>query len=166
MKLLLACTSGGHFSTMRDLESFWTQHDRVWLTDFKQDTDAISAIEDIYWLPYQGPRDVVTFFRNFPEIFRIVAYQRPDIIVSTGASIAVSSAIVAQLLGIKFIFIESLTRSQNLSLSGKLVYYLSDEFYVQWPDLCERYPRAKFKGVTVSWIAMLLSMSAFELLYA
>ncbi|MEO1560085.1 MAG: UDP-N-acetylglucosamine--LPS N-acetylglucosamine transferase, partial [Cyanobacteria bacterium J06632_19] len=35
MKLLLVCTSGGHFSTMRRLESFWSNHERVWVTDWK-----------------------------------------------------------------------------------------------------------------------------------
>ena len=149
MKILLACTSGGHFSTMKELEPFWSQHDRVWLTDLKQDTNVIEGLEKVDWLPYQGPRDLVAFSRNLPKIFRLIARQKPDIIVSTGASIAVSTAITARLLGIRFIFVESLTRSQNLSLSGKFVYYLSDEFYVQWPNLCEKYPKAQFKGVTV-----------------
>lgn len=149
MKILLACTSGGHFSTMRYLESFWAQHDRVWLTDHKQDTDSISGVETIHWVPYQGPRDILSFLRNLPKVLKLVSGQRPDVIVSTGASIAVSVAIAARLMGIRFIFIESLTRSQDLSISGKIVYYLSDEFYVQWPKLCEKYPKAQFKGVTV-----------------
>jgi len=146
MKLLLACTSGGHFSTMKDLRKFWSAHDRVWVTHFGRDTETIYKNEIVYSIPYQGPRDFIAFLKNFPKIFKIVKAENPDLIISTGASIAVNFAIISKLLGIKFIYIESISRSSDLSLSGKLVYSLSDDFYVQWPQLEQKYSRSKFMG--------------------
>lgn len=146
MKLMLVCTSGGHFATMNSLKRFWMQHERVWITDFKPDTSALDATERVHWLPYQGPRDMRAFARNFPAALKITAVEKPDLIVSTGANISVSFAIVAKLTGVRFMFVESLSRSTELSLSGKLVYPLCDELYVQWPSLAKRYSKAVFAG--------------------
>ena len=146
MKLLLVCTSGGHFSTMRSLEPFWSNHERVWATDWKKDTKLLENIEKVHWLPYQAPRDIWAFGRNIPQVLKIVFSEQPDIVISTGASIAVGFAFAAKLFGKRFVYVESISRSEELSLSGKLVYKLSDEFYVQWPNLCRKYPKAIFKG--------------------
>lgn len=146
MKIMLVCTSGGHFSTMQSLKPFWSQHDRVWVSDFKEDTSTLVDSEKVHWLPYQAPRDFTAFLRNFPSTFKVVTKEKPDLIVSTGASIAVNFAITAKLTGTRFMFVESLSRASELSLSGKLVYPICDELYVQWPDLSERYPKATFAG--------------------
>ncbi|NET62920.1 MAG: UDP-N-acetylglucosamine--LPS N-acetylglucosamine transferase [Moorea sp. SIO1G6] len=146
MKLMLVCTSGGHFSTMKRLKSFWEQHERIWITDLKQDTKELKGKEQVHWLPYQGPRNFIKLVINIPKIFRILAKERPDLIISTGASIAVGFAWLAKLFGVRFIFIESISRSTELSLSGKLIYPVCDEIYVQWPELSQRYAKTVFKG--------------------
>ncbi|MGK7913442.1 MAG: PssD/Cps14F family polysaccharide biosynthesis glycosyltransferase [Synechococcus sp.] len=147
MNLLLACTSGGHFSTMYRLKAFWEQHERVWVSDPRCNIKHLDRYnEKVYCLPFQAPRDLYALLLNIPRIFLIVLNENPDLVISTGASLAVGFAIVSKLFWKKFIYIESLSRSTDLSLSGKLVYYLADEFYVQHPSLCEKYPRAKFKG--------------------
>ncbi len=146
MKIMLISTSGGHFATMRNLEPFWSQHERVWVTDLKKDTEVLNGKEKVYWLPYQGPRQTVPFLLNLPRSLKIISQEKPNLIISTGASIAVNFAIAARVLGTKFIFVESISRSQELSLSGKLIYLLCNDFYVQWPNLCTKYPKAVFKG--------------------
>lgn len=143
---MLACTSGGHFSTMRGLEPFWSQHERVWVTDLKQDTEILVEQDRVYWFPYQAPRDWLSVLINLPKTLKILRRERPDIVISTGASIAVNFMIAAKLLGVRFLYIESISRSEELSLSGKLVYPLADEFYVQWQQLTVKYPKAIFKG--------------------
>ncbi|CAD8058569.1 unnamed protein product [Paramecium primaurelia] len=44
----------------------------------------------------------------------------------------------------KILFIESWCRVENLSLSGKLLYWFSDRFVVNWESLCKKYKRATF----------------------
>ena len=147
MNLLLVCTSGGHFSTMYRLKPFWEKHNRVWVSDPRCNVKLLSQNnEKLYCLPFQAPRDYFALLRNMPRIFKIVFKEKPELIVSTGASIAIGFAIAAKILRKKFIYIESISRSVDLSLSGKLVYYLADEFYVQHPGLCQKYRTAKFKG--------------------
>ncbi|MBD2409158.1 UDP-N-acetylglucosamine--LPS N-acetylglucosamine transferase [Nostoc calcicola FACHB-389] len=146
MKLMLVCTSGGHFATMKSLKSFWSMHERVWVSDYKRDTEILEKNERVHWLPYQAPRDWLALIRNIPQTVKILRQERPNIILSTGASIAINFAFIAKLLGIRFIYIESISRAEELSISGKLIYSVCDEFYVQWPQLCKKYPKAIFKG--------------------
>lgn len=146
MKLMLVCTSGGHFATMRSLENFWSQHERVWVTDAQKDTASLTDSEKVHWLSYQAPRDLTAIVRNLPSAFKIVSQEQPDLIVSTGASIAVNFALAAKVMGKKFMFIESLSRPHKLSMTGKLVYPICDELYVQWPGVSERYKKANFVG--------------------
>lgn len=146
MKVLLACSSGGHFATMRGLRPFWSQHDRIWATDRKKDTQALDGAESVYWLPYQAPRDVIRMVANLPATFRILRKEKPTMVITTGASVAVNFAFAAWLLGIRVVYVESISRSEELSLSGRCVYPIADEFYVQWPDLCQKYPKAVFRG--------------------
>lgn len=146
MKLMLVCTSGGHFATMTSLKSFWSLHERVWISDRKRDTEILEKTEKVHWIPYQAPRDLLALVANIPKTFKVILSEKPDAIISTGASVAINFAFIAKLLGIRFIYIESISRAQELSVSGNLVYLVCDEFYVQWPELCQKYPRAIFKG--------------------
>lgn len=143
---MLVCTSGGHFATMKSLKSFWSLHDRVWVSDRKKDTEMLEKTEKVHWLPYQAPRDILSLILNIPKTFKIVLAENPSLIISTGASVAINFAFIAKLLGIRFIYIESISRAKELSISGKLIYLVCDEFYVQWPELCQKYPKAMFKG--------------------
>ncbi|MGA7934388.1 MAG: PssD/Cps14F family polysaccharide biosynthesis glycosyltransferase [Kovacikia sp.] len=146
MKILLVCTSGGHFSTMRDIKRFWSTHERIWVTDYKADTAILEGKEKVYWLPYQGPRDISALVGNIPKTFSILTAEKPDLVISTGASIAINFCFAAKALKFPFTYIESISRSQDISLTGKVVYPFCDNFYVQWPELIKRYPKALFKG--------------------
>ncbi|XP_049735690.1 UDP-N-acetylglucosamine transferase subunit ALG14 homolog isoform X3 [Loxodonta africana] len=59
------------------------------------------------------------------------------------------SALLLGILGIKkviIVYVESVCRVETLSLSGKILYYLSDYFIVQWPTLKEKYPKSVYLG--------------------
>ena len=71
---------------------------------------------------------------------------QPDVVLSSGPSVAVPACAMARLLGVKVIFVETGSRVTSLSLTGRLMYRLADLFFVQWPELCEQYPRAVYAG--------------------
>jgi beta-1,4-N-acetylglucosaminyltransferase len=79
----------------------------------------------------------------------------PDLVVCNGPGSAVLMVLVA--LGCRFVgvaatrtvYVESFARTRTLSLSGKILYPLVDRFFVQWPKLRDRYPRAEYRGVLV-----------------
>jgi UDP-N-acetylglucosamine:LPS N-acetylglucosamine transferase len=65
---------------------------------------------------------------------RVIRDCRPDVILSTGAGLAVPFFVVGRLRGVRLVYVESLTRTEALSLSGRLVAPLADELFVQWPQ--------------------------------
>ncbi|HYH62971.1 MAG TPA: UDP-N-acetylglucosamine--LPS N-acetylglucosamine transferase, partial [Solirubrobacterales bacterium] len=69
-----------------------------------------------------------------------------DAILSTGAGLAVPFFIVGKLLRRRLIYVESVTRIETISLSGRLVYPLADRFFVQWPQAAQRRRRAVHAG--------------------
>ncbi|RLN07829.1 hypothetical protein C2845_PM11G29520 [Panicum miliaceum] len=61
------------------------------------------------------------------------------------------SAFLLKALGLgwsSIFYIESIARVKKLSLSGLLLYKLriADQFFVQWPQLQQKYPRACYAG--------------------
>ena len=150
MKLLLVCNPGGHFSTMMGLKSFWSAYKREWVTYANFDTRQLCGSETVHWVAMQEARMFWRACLNFINALFILRKSQPDLVLSTGASLAVPFLLASKLFGIKTVFIESISRSSTLSLTGKLVYNLVDEFYVQWPECIEHYPKAQYKGIVIA----------------
>ena len=72
--------------------------------------------------------------------------EKPDIIICTGALSAVPFCIISKIFNSKLIYIESFAKVYAGSLTGRFLYLFADEFYVQWEEMLEIYPKAKFKG--------------------
>ncbi len=147
MKILLVCTTGGHFSTMMGLQKFWSAYPREWVTHVKADTEQLRGQENVYWIERQEARDLWIAIINFFRALSILRQSRPDLVLSTGASIAVPFVLASKLLGIKTVFVESISRSTDLSMTGKLVKNFVDELYVQWPECTKLNPKAQYKGI-------------------
>jgi beta-1,4-N-acetylglucosaminyltransferase len=71
---------------------------------------------------------------------------RPRAVLSTGPGPAVPASLLAKLLGIKVIYIETGSRVFALSASGRILYRFADLFFVQWPELQTQYPKAIYAG--------------------
>lgn len=149
MRLLLVCNPGGHFSTMLGLKRFWSKHERAWVTYSKFDTDILRGQETVHWVMMQEARMVIRAIINFIKALFILFKYRPDMVISTGASLAVPFIFAAKMLHIKTVYVESISRSEYLSLSGKLIYNIVDELYVQWPNCVTHYPKVKYRGIVV-----------------
>lgn len=85
---------------------------------------------------------------SFPLTYRV----KPDLVLCNGPGTCVPiciSALLLGILGIKkviIVYVESICRVEHLSLSGKILFHLSDYFIVQWPTLKEKYPKSVYLG--------------------
>lgn len=95
-----------------------------------------------------------TLYSFIPALIRVCKSQ-PDLILTNGPGTCIPLCFSAYLLRlllvhrIQLFYIESFCRVKTLSLSGKLMYPISDIFYVQWGELANKYPRAKYVGILV-----------------
>ena len=95
---------------------------------------------------YPTNRSVKAFFRNTVLAFRVLHREKPDIIISSGAAVAVPFFYVGKIFGIKTMYIEVFDRIDKPTLTGRLIYPVADKFIVQWEEMKKFYPRAENLG--------------------
>ena len=66
--------------------------------------------------------------------------------VTTFIGVAVPFAWVGRLLGVPTIYVESVTRIEGLSLSGRMIKPVAKRLYAQWPELAESSSGVQFAG--------------------
>jgi beta-1,4-N-acetylglucosaminyltransferase len=84
----------------------------------------------------------------------VVLRERPGCVLANGPGTCLPICFAARLykllgvLNVRIIFLESVARTENLSMTGVLLYHarVCDTFLVQWPALCAQYPRARCCG--------------------
>ena len=93
------------------------------------------------------PNPVVLLVDLIKILFILIA-ERPAVLISTGAEIAIPFFYLAKcLFGSKLIYIESCAQVSNPSLTGRIVYPITDLFLVQWPQLLHKYGgKARYAG--------------------
>ena len=143
MKILLISSTGGHFQALQRLHSFWRKHDYCWVTFKTASTELILDEEKVYWAYSPTNRNLPNLIRNFWLALQVIQQERPQLVLSTGAGVAVPFIILAKLAGIKTAFVESFTRVEELSLSARIILPFLDVIYVQWEQLTAKYPKAK-----------------------
>ncbi len=145
MSVLLVCSPGGHLLEMRELAPAWEGEQVSWVTLPGADVDDLLRGQDVTLAHGPTNRSIKNLLRNAVLAWREVRRRRPEAILSTGAALAVPFFVVARLHGIRTVYVESLARTQSLSLSGKMVYPLATSFFVQWPG-ATRWRRAQYVG--------------------
>jgi UDP-N-acetylglucosamine:LPS N-acetylglucosamine transferase len=146
MKIMLVCSTGGHFRCLQQLQPFWKNHDYVWVTFRTPPTEAALQQDNTYWAFSPTNRNIPNLIRNLRLAWSVVHQEKPDLVLSTGAGVAVPFLIIGKLLGSKTAFVESITRVNQLSLSARLTLPFIDALYVHWPQLQIRYPKAELFG--------------------
>lgn len=146
MRVLLVCSPGGHLQQMLALEPAWRGCDRAWVTLSGADSSSLLREEDVTLGHSPTNRSIKNLVRNTALAWRTLRRRRPDAILSTGAGLAVPFFLVGKLLRVRLVYVESVTRTESLSLSGRIVYPLADRFFVQWPRVAERFRRAEYAG--------------------
>jgi len=77
----------------------------------------------------------------------IVLRLRPQVVVSTGATQVVFFCYWARLFGGRIIHVECMNQVWSPSITGKLLYPICQDFFVQWESLLKSYgPKAKYAG--------------------
>jgi UDP-N-acetylglucosamine:LPS N-acetylglucosamine transferase len=142
MKVALVCSSGGHLAQLYRLEPWWREHDRFWVTFDTDDATSLLRDERTVWAHHPTTRNLPNALRNLRLAWGVLRRERPDVVISDGAGVAVPFFVLARLLGIRTVYIEVVDRIETPTLTGRLVYPFADRLCAQWPEQIELYPRA------------------------
>ena len=80
--------------------------------------------------------------KNTVLAWKVLKKEKPDLIISSGAAVAVPFFYLGKLFGAKLIYIEVFDRIDKPTMTGKLVYPIVDKFVVQWDEMKKVYPKA------------------------
>ncbi|MCC7570189.1 hypothetical protein KO465_02465 [Candidatus Micrarchaeota archaeon] len=146
MRILLVSSAGGHFKElMRIYDGLDKKKHEIKIATVKRgDTEGKAD----YYIT-EISRNPINFFINRWESLKILWNFKPDLIMSTGAGTALNMCTCGRMLfWKKILYVETVSRVENLSLTGKILYYLRlpNKFIVQWPNLTKKYKRAEYWG--------------------
>ncbi len=146
IKICLVGSSGGHLTHLYQLKKFWENKNRFWVTFDKEDARSILENEKVYNCYYPTNRNLKNLIKNTFVAFKVLRKEKPDIIISSGAAIAVPFFYVGKIFGAKTVYIEVFDRIDKPTLTGKLVYPVTDKFIVQWEEMKKVYKKAENFG--------------------
>ena len=145
MKICVVSSCGGHLTEVRQLKAVYERYAHIYVLN-----DQLVLPDDMIGRTLfirHSERDWLLLF-NLWEAARILAREKPDVILSTGAGPVVPFALIGRLLfGVKVIFIETITRVDRPSLTGRIMYHLAHRFYYQWKPLGRFFPRGRYGGI-------------------
>lgn len=136
------CSTGGHYHGIKLLNSFYQDKDVVWVTFPNSTTKLELNHQKVQWAYFPTNRNIFNLIRNlFLAPFTITKY-KPQLILSTGAGISVPFLWIGKLFGCNTVFVESITRVNELSLSARILMKVKaiDTLVVRSPKLKLKYP--------------------------
>lgn len=146
MKVCFVTSSGGHLTHLIQLKEWWKDKERFWVTFEKEDSKSILKDEKKYWCYFPTNRNIKNLIKNTVLATKVLRKERPDIIISTGAAPAIPFFYLGKLFGAKVVYIEVYDRIDKPTITGKIVYPISDLFILQWQEQKEFYPKGEVLG--------------------
>jgi len=150
MKVCIINELGGHLTELMMIRDAFEDHEVFYVTSKTGRTLPGRTHYQIDLHPERFGRIPLTPGRVLGLIWRswrILRKEKPDVLISTGAEICLPAFYFSRLLRIKTIFIETVTRLDEPTMTAKLAYPVSDVFLVQQPELLSRFGRkARYEG--------------------
>ncbi len=133
-KILAICSGGGHWVELMRLRPAFEGHDVVYVTVSESYRSHVPGagfrvIDDVTrW-------DRAGLLRCAAQVFWVLAIERPDVVISTGALPGFFGVVLGKFLRCRTIWVDSIANVEELSMSGGKVGPFADLWLTQWPEL-------------------------------
>lgn len=146
-KVCYTASSGGHMEELSRLKSLVKEKDFVFTE--KSSYSVVDWSSKVYFTNQINRKEwlfILKFIILVIDSFRVILREKPDVIVSTGALATVPMCYLGKLFKVKIVYIESFARVDKGSVTGKLMYKIADLFIVQWEEMLNVFPNARYVG--------------------
>lgn len=143
LRVLAVASGGGHWVQLMRLRPSWQGCDVAYLTTNESYGDVLREEAEQHGLP--PPRFYVSvsanrwqklrLLRQLFAVCRVVARERPAVIVSTGASPGYFAIRVGKMLGARTVWIDSIANAGEMSLAGLKAGRSADLWLTQWESV-------------------------------
>lgn len=139
LEVMLVCSSGGHLRQLWRLLPWLEDHQRNWVTFDTADATSLLIGEDTTTAHSPTTRNIPNLLRNTRLAWRLLRMRPPDVIISSGAGVAVPFFWFSRLLGIPTVYVEVFDRVDSATMTGRLCRPVTDLFMVQWDEQKDLY---------------------------
>ncbi len=140
-------SAGGHYFQIKQLLPYFKGNNIFWIINPKLKYEPKLHGSTVYIAYAPESRNVITALANALQSFSIFRNEKPDVLISCGAGIAVPFFFIGKFFyHTKLIFIEPIDFVAYPSLTGKIVYNFVDYFFVQQKIQKTWYPKAVYQG--------------------
>lgn len=142
----MVSTQGGHLTQLLVLRPWWAGRERVWVCPGTP--DVLDRLADERLIQSHSPttRNLPNLVRNLLLAVHVMRVERPGLVVSAGAGVAVPFFLLAWLLRVPTVFIEVYDRVDSPTLTGRLCGPFTTRRIVQWEQQLSFYPDAVLVG--------------------
>lgn len=134
-KLALVCTIGGHFEQLTNLSEFYDGYDHFWITNRNKQTESQLRGQRKYFVDQGHFKKPWAYLRQIVPSAKAFARERPTHVLSTGSGrTALVPFLLARLLGVRFIYIDTFSRVNGYSKFGTFLVKVGHPIFSQWED--------------------------------
>ncbi len=152
MKVLFIASTGGHLNELLQLKDMFNKYDYHIITEkTKSNLNLRNTFpKRVNYLVYGTKDHMVTYpfklIYNCIKSFFLYLKIHPDYIITTGVHTAGPMCIIGKLFGSRIIYIETFASIKKGTITGKLLYPVSDKFIVQWKSMKKEFPKSEYGG--------------------
>lgn len=157
MRICLTCPPGGHLDELMSIMDAFKGHDLFIVTRHARTSGKLKGIQRIYYVKNLPKPSLLGIYISslfycvyiLLPCIKILFDERPDVIMGCGGEENLIMSYLGKIMGVRVIYIESLARVNDLSISGKFILNIADLFLVQWRGLAHRYKNAQYWGKVI-----------------
>nr|WP_255479937.1 glycosyltransferase [Quadrisphaera sp. RL12-1S] len=121
-KFLLVASTGGHLAQLNIIaELLGAGPDSHWVTFQNHQSRSLVGDRPHTYVEYIGPRQFRKTIKAIPDLSKVIRSRQWDAVISTGAAIAVPALGIGASMGLPAYYIESVSRLDGPSLTGKIM---------------------------------------------
>jgi len=134
VRVLAVASGGGHWVQLRRLVPAFEGADLAYLT--VEPSYRLEVGDARFHVVVDATRwNKVKLLRMFAQIAWVIAKERPDVVISTGAAPGYFAIRLGKLAGARTMWVDSIANVEQLSLSGQRIMKHADRCLTQWAHL-------------------------------
>ena len=151
-KVLFISSTGGHLAELLQLKDMFNRYDYRIITEKTKSNLKLKKHYDkrINYLVYGTKDHILSYpFKLLCNCFKSLYFYlkiHPDYVITTGAHTAGPMCCLAKIFGSRVIYVETFANINTKTITGNLLYYISDRFIVQWDSMKKLYPSSIVGG--------------------
>ncbi|MEY2396927.1 MAG: hypothetical protein QOJ00_101 [Actinomycetota bacterium] len=151
MKLLVGASAGGHANDMKALleraAELWPVAPVAYVTTAETWADDLrDSGMRVYVIREADRRTPFRAMQSAVQSLRVIMRERPDAVVTTGAMPMAIMCVWARMLRAKVVWVDCISQTEVLSLSGRAAKRLSHLTLTQWPEIATRTRGVEYAG--------------------